>query len=88
MGKCSKCGKKILYNRYVIYEGQVFCMPCRAAQLSKEAIDKEKAKAERAMKKLVKPSKKAKKAMEDKGVDSTPAFTKTNDMNEEDADND
>ena len=28
MGKCSKCGKKILYNSYKVIEGIVYCLKC------------------------------------------------------------
>jgi len=70
MGKCSKCGKKILYNKYVIYEGRVLCTPCNVARLLKETEEKEAAKAKRAInRKLAKASKKAKKAAKEQGVD-------------------
>lgn len=82
MGKCSKCGKKILYNKYVIFKGRVLCNPCNIARLLKETTDKEKAKADRAAKKLLKPSKKAKKAAEKMGIDIEPAELKEDNDNE------
>jgi len=68
MGKCSKCGKKILYNKYVMYQGRVLCVPCNTAMKKEIALLKEKVKADKAMKKLLRPSRKAKKAMEDEGI--------------------
>ena len=29
MGKCSKCGNKIEYNKYSIFRGKIYCLKCR-----------------------------------------------------------
>lgn len=61
MGKCSECGKKILYNKYKMYRGKILCLECYSTRLDRKTAEKaiRKAKAEEV--KIITPSKKAKK---------------------------
>ena len=69
MGKCSVCGKKILYNKYKMYRGKVLCQECYNTRLERKAaaIAERKRKAEEI--KIVTPKKKSKRAMKKYGVE-------------------
>lgn len=62
MGKCSVCGKKILYNKYKMYRGKVLCQECYNTRLERKAaaIAERKRLAEEV--KIVAPKKKSKKS--------------------------
>jgi uncharacterized Zn finger protein (UPF0148 family) len=36
MGKCTKCGAKILYNKFKVYRGKVYCYKCYADRNKKQ----------------------------------------------------
>lgn len=55
MAKCIVCNSKIEYNKYEIIDSNVYCPDC--------AIEYKKK-----LKKFVKPTKKAKKAMKNQGI--------------------
>ena len=61
MGKCSICGKKILYNKYKMYRGKVLCQECYSTRLERKAaaIAERNRLAEEV--KIVTPKKKTKK---------------------------
>jgi len=65
MGKCSKCGNKIEYNRFKIYKDKKYCLKCSAAV-------KLKRKRRKKAKELVEPAEKAKEAMKEQGLDYNP----------------
>lgn len=77
MGKCSKCGKKIEYNRYKKVNGIVYCNKCAEKQIaetlfntvkeSKVAFDKFEADMKE-VSRIVKPSSKAEEAGERPGI--------------------
>lgn len=61
MGKCSKCGKKIEYNRFETIKDKPYCLEC--AKKVKKSLKRRLKR-----KKLTEPSNEAKKAMEDHGM--------------------
>lgn len=71
MGKCSVCGKKILYNKYKMYRGKVLCSECYSTRLKRKAAKKAERKRQAALTKIVTPTKKAKKAAKKKGLTLT-----------------
>jgi len=68
MGKCSECGKKILYNKYKMYRGKVLCPECYNTRLERKAAKKAKLKRQAELVKITKPSKKAKKKAKEYGL--------------------
>ena len=70
MGKCSVCGKKILYNKYKMYRGKVLCPECYSTRLERKAARKAelKRKAEEVRMQMATPTKKARKKAKKLGV--------------------
>ena len=69
MGKCSECGKKILYNKYKMYRGEVLCPECYDSRLERKAAKKaERKRLAKEARALITPTKKAKKDMKKKGI--------------------
>lgn len=73
MGKCSICGKEILYNKYKMYRGKVLCQECYSTRLERKKAAKAERKRQAELVKIVKPTKRAKKSMRKKGL--TEDFT-------------
>ena len=69
MGKCSNCGKKILYNKYRMYRGKVLCPECYDTRLERKAAKRAERKRQAELVKIATPTKKAKKTAKKKGID-------------------
>lgn len=66
MGKCEICKKKIMYNKYKKYRGKVLCLECYSTRLERKAA--KKVIRRRKARKIVVPTEKAEKAIEDMGI--------------------
>jgi len=85
MGKCSVCGKKIMYNKYKMYRGKVLCPGCYDTRLERKAAERAERSRQAELVKIVTPSRRARKAAKKQGV--TLNYSSYNDVTENENEN-